>query len=149
MFRQFLIYLHVLGVVVWIGGMSFAYFFLRPAAIEVLEPAQRLPLWAATFARFLRAVAVAVGVIVASGLAMLLPAGFRNAPPGWHVMLTLGLVMAAIYGYVHLVLYPRLRTHCATASWPAAAQALNGIRRLVALNLALGACAIAAAISAR
>ncbi|MCM8596312.1 CopD family protein [Accumulibacter sp.] len=149
MFRQFLIYLHLLGVIVWIGGMSFAYFFLRPAAIEVLEPAQRLPLWAETFARFLRAVAVAVGVIVASGLAMLLPIGLHKAPLGWHIMLALGLVMAAIYGYVHLVLYPRLRTHCAAASWPAAGQALNGIRRLVAVNLALGLCTIAAAISAR
>ena len=31
---------HVLAVVVWIGGMVFAHFFLRPAALK-LEPPQR------------------------------------------------------------------------------------------------------------
>lgn len=32
---------HVLSIIVWIGGMVFAHFFLRPAA-QALEPAQRV-----------------------------------------------------------------------------------------------------------
>ncbi len=32
--------LHVLSVIVWIGGMVFAHFFLRPAVAQ-LEPAVR------------------------------------------------------------------------------------------------------------
>ena len=35
--------LHVLSIVVWVGGMVFAHFFLRPAAME-LPPPQRVPL---------------------------------------------------------------------------------------------------------
>lgn len=149
MLRQILILLHLLGAIAWVGGMFFAYFCLRPAAVEVLDPLRRLPLWSATFARFLPYTAIAVMVMLASGLTMLLQAGLRAAPIGWHIMLTLGVVMALIFGYVYAVLYPKLRDRCHAADWPAAAQALNKIRQLVAVNLVLGLCAIVAAISAR
>ena len=36
-----LIALHVLAVVVWVGGMFFAYMAVRPVAASLLEPAQR------------------------------------------------------------------------------------------------------------
>ena len=39
--------LHLLGVVVWVGGMFFAYMALRPVAATVLGPPLRLGLWAA------------------------------------------------------------------------------------------------------
>ncbi len=141
-----LLLLHLLAVVAWVGGMFFAHFCLRPAAVEVLEPPARLPLMLAALRRFLGAMSVAVPLVVLTGLALFMPVGFGNAPVGWHVMLTLGLVMAGVYAFIHLVLLPRLRTHCAASAWPLAAQALNAIRRLVALNLALGVLAIAAVV---
>lgn len=149
MFRQLLIFLHLAGVIVWVGGMSFAYFCLRPAAAQLLEPPLRLPLWVATFERFFRLVAVAVVLILLTGFAMFAQVGFAFAPAGWHIMMALGLVMAGIFGYVYLVLYPRLSAHCQTAAWAAAATALNGIRRMVALNLVLSALVIAAAVATR
>jgi uncharacterized membrane protein len=149
MLRQLLILLHLLSAILWIGGMFFAYFCLRPAAAEVLDPPRRLPLWVSTFARFLPCTAAAVVVLLATGAAMFSELGFRQAPVGWHIMLSLGMVMAAVFAYVYLVLYPRLRTRCAASAWPAAAQVLNSIRRLVALNLVLGICTVVAAISAR
>ena len=149
MLRQALILVHLLGAILWIGGMFFAYVCLRPAAAQVLDPPQRLPLWSATFARFLPAAAVAVLALLASGFAMLAQPGFAQAPIGWHLMLALGLLMSGVFAYVHAVLYPRLRSACAEAAWPRAAPALNGIRRLVALNLVLGILTVAAAITAR
>jgi len=149
MLRQALILVHLLGAILWFGGMFFAYVCLRPAAAQVLDPPQRLPLWSATFARFLPAAAVAVLALLASGFAMLAQTGFAQAPIGWHLMLALGLLMSGVFAYVHAVLYPRLRSACAEAAWPRAAQALNGIRRLVALNLVLGILTVAAAITAR
>lgn len=149
MLRQALILVHLLGAILWIGGMFFAYVCLRPAAAEVLDPPQRLPLWAATFARFLPAAAGAVLVLLASGITMLAQTGFAQAPLGWHLMLALGLLMSALFAYVYAVLYPKLRAACAAAAWPIAAQALNGIRRLVAVNLVLGIATVIAAISAR
>ena len=149
MLRQLLLLLHLLSAMAWIGGMFFAYFCLRPAAAEVLQPPQRLPLWPATFARFLPYVAVAVVLLLASGLTMLLQVGFRSAPVGWHVMFTLGLVMAALFVYVYARLFPMLRAHCAASAWPAAGQTLAKIRQMVALNLFLGVCTVGAAVSAR
>jgi uncharacterized membrane protein len=149
MLRQLLLLLHLLSAMAWIGGMFFAYFCLRPAAAEVLQPPQRLPLWTATFARFLPFTAVAVALLLATGLTMMLQVGFRGAPVGWHVMFTLGLVMTAVFVYVYARLFPVLRAHCAAAAWPAAGQTLNRIRRLVALNLVLGVCTVIAAVSVR
>ncbi|MDO8959599.1 MAG: CopD family protein, partial [Rhodocyclaceae bacterium] len=130
-------------------GMFFAYFCLRPAAVEVLDPPKRLPLWVATFARFLPYMSVAVILLLGTGLGMMVPVGFGQAPGGWHAMLTLGLVMAAVFAYVYGVLLPKLRTDCSASAWPAAAQTLNRIRQLVALNLWLGVLVVVAAVSAR
>lgn len=149
MLRQFLIFLHLLGAISWLGGMFFAYFCLRPAAVEVLEPPKRLPLWTATFARFLPYMSVAVAVLLASGFALLLAVGFRHAPIGWHVMMTLGLVMAGIFAWVYGVLYPRLRRYAEAGAWPEAGAALNGIRRLVTTNLVLALATLAAALFLR
>jgi uncharacterized membrane protein len=146
---QILLLLHLLGVIVWVGGMFFAYFCLRPAAVQVLEPPLRLRLWAATFDPFLKFTAAAVAVIILTGLAMVLHVGFRLAPVGWHVMLSLGFVMASVFGYVYGVLYPRLRSQCTASTWAAAAATLNAIRRLVAINLLLSLGAIAAAAFSR
>ena len=149
MLRQLLIFLHLGSVIVWVGGMVFAYFCLRPAAARVLEPPQRLPLWAATFGIFFRFVGIAIAIIFLSGFAMLLQTGLASAPLGWYVMLALGLVMAGVFGHIDRNLYPLLRRHSEASDWPAAAIALNGIRRLVAVNLVLAVFAIAAALSSR
>jgi uncharacterized membrane protein len=149
MHRQFLLFLHLAAVIVWVGGMSFAYFCLRPAAARLLQPPERLGLWAATFGSFFRMVAFAVLVILASGFAMLAETGFGVAPRGWYFMLSFGLVMAFVFAYVYGVLYRRFAAHCMAATWPAAAEVLNAIRRLVAVNLVLSICAVASAVAGR
>ena len=63
--------LHVLSVVVWVGGMFVAYLAVRPAAVETLEAPQRLRLWAAIFARFFRWVWLAVVLILGTGFSMM------------------------------------------------------------------------------
>ena len=149
MLKQLLLLLHLLGAITWLGGMFFAYFCLRPAAAEVLKPPERLPLWSATFARFLPYMAVAVVIILATGLAMLLQVGFAAAPAGWHAMFALGLLMAAVFCYIYFSLFPALRVHCKAQAWPDAGQVLNRIRQMVALNLVLGLLVVVAAVSAR
>lgn len=149
MLRQLLLFVHLGGVIVWVGGMAFAYFCLRPAAARLLEPPQRLPLWVAVFEPFMRITAVAVALILLTGATMLLQTGFAAAPPGWHAMLLLGVAMTGVFGHVYHRLYPQLRTFSAAAAWPDAAGVLNRIRRLVGINLLLAVCTVAAAISAR
>ncbi len=149
MFRQVLLFTHLAGVIIWVGGMFFAYFCLRPAAASVLEPPKRLPLWTATFARFLPIAAVTVVLILGSGLVMMLQVGMAFAPIGWHVMFGLGLLMTGVFIYVYARLFPRLRRHSAAANWPEAAKALNAIRHMVAVNLVLSVCTVAAVAFAR
>lgn len=69
------LFLHVLGVVVWVGGMFFAYMALRPAAASLLEPPQRLTLWAGVFDKFFPWVWLSVALILLTGLHMLMPLG--------------------------------------------------------------------------
>lgn len=144
-----LVFVHLLSAVVWVGGMVFAHFALRPAAVQVLQPPQRLPLLASALGRFFRIVAVAVVLLVASGLTLMAHVGFARAPVGWHVMLATGLVMAAVFVVIHAGLYPRLRDAVASQQWPVAAPVLDRIRRLVFFNLCLGVVTLAAAVSVR
>jgi uncharacterized membrane protein len=147
--RGLFVLLHLLGAITWVGGMWFAYFCLRPAAAEMLDPPKRLLLWHATFERFFRYITAAVVVIVITGFTMLIQAGLRGSPLGWLVMTALGLVMTIVFSYVYLILFPKLRTHCAASAWPNAAIVMNEIRRLVAVNLMLALGTVAAAVFAR
>ena len=147
--KPILLFIHVLGVVVWVGGMFFAYVCLRPVAATQLPPPQRLPLWRAVFDRFLNWVWVAVGMILASGLSMLLAAGFANAPVFWHVMFLSGLVMMLIFAHVYFAPYRRLCRACDAQDWPAGGAALAQIRKLVGANLSIGLVTIAVATLGR
>jgi uncharacterized membrane protein len=140
-----LIFLHLAGVIVWVGGMFFAHTCLRPVAAAQLAPPQRLPLLAAVLGRFFSAVEIAVATIVGSGFAMMFVVSFKNALLHWHVMMATGLVMAGIFAYIDAVLYRRLKAAVAAEDWPAAGAAMEAIRKLVAFNLHLGVVTIAVA----
>lgn len=130
---------HLLSVLVWVGGMFFAYVVLRPAAVETLEPPQRLALWDAVFRRFFVWVWGAVGVLLASGLYLIhLFGGFAAVGGYVHAMLALGLVMMAIYGHVYFSCYRPFSRLVANQDWKAAGALLATIRKLVGLNLTLG-----------
>lgn len=141
-------FLHIAAVVLWVGGMAFAHLSLRPSALA-LAPPQRLPLMAGALSRFFAQVLVALAVLWLSGLAMMMATGFASAPAAWHAMMGLGIVMTLIFFVIRFSYWPRLRDGVARADWPAAAAALNGIRRLVVLNLALGVITIAIATLGR
>jgi len=139
--------IHLLAALIWVGGMFFAYVVLRPAAVEVLEPPQRLRLWDAVFRRFFHWVWGAVGVLLVSGFYMIyLYGGFFSAPRHVHVMLALGLAMMAIYGYVFFACYAPFKLHVAKQQWKDAGGMLGKIRKLIAVNLALGMLTVCVAV---
>ena len=135
--------LHISAAIVWLGGVSFMLFALRPAAMD-LPPPQRLPLMALVLKRFFRLVWVCIGLLLATGLVMLLSVGMKQAPVGWHLMLGIGLLMFAVFGHLYFGPYRRLRAAVEAADWPLAGQKLGQIAKLAQLNLVLGALAIAA-----
>ncbi|RXZ44522.1 CopD family protein [Crenobacter cavernae] len=142
-------FLHIAGVTLWVGGMFFAYVCLRPAVAELLEPPQRLRLWQRVFARFFVWVWGAVVLIPASGLILLGRVGFAAAPLNWHLMLTSGVVMVAIFVYVATGPYAALKRAVDAEDWKAGGVALNRIRRAVGSNLMLGVLTIGLATLGR
>ncbi len=137
---------HLLSIIVWIGGMVFAHFFLRPAA-QALEAPERVRLMHAVLERFFTAVAVAIVAVLGSGLWMIgrvakqtvQSGGSFSMPLAWTLMATLGLVMVAIFGHIRFALFKRLQRAVALSDWAAGGQALGSIRTWVGVNLALGA----------
>lgn len=132
--------LHVLAVVIWVGGMFFAYMALRPVAASVLEPPQRLTLWNGVFGRFFPWVWAAIITILGSGYWMLLGpyGGFANAPVFVHLMNGLGLVMMLIFFHVYFAPYQKLRKAVAAQSWSDGGKALAQIRVMVGINTLIG-----------
>ena len=133
---------HLLAIVLWVGGMAFAHFFLRPA-VQALDPPLRLPLMQRVLQRFLDAAGIAVLAALVTGVA-LMAIGVRSA----HInaMALLGLLMAAIYGHVRFTLYPRLRRAVDAKDWPAGGAAMAQVRLWVGINLALGVLVTAVAV---
>ena len=141
--------LHVLGVVVWVGGMFFAYMALRPSA-AMLDPPQRLPLWQATLRRFFTWVWVAIALILLSGIYMLsLFGGMAQASLYIHIMLGVGVVMMVIFAHLFFAPFKRMTRAVQAKDWPVAGKALGQIGKMVLLNLILGMLTIAVAILGR
>lgn len=129
---------HVLGIVVWVGGMFFAYMALRPVAASVLEPPQRLTLWAGVFGKFFPWVWLSVLLILLTGLHMMALFGWLAAPLYVLAMLAIGLLMMLIYLVVFFVPYAKLKRAVAEQNWKAGGAALGQIRQLIGINLVLG-----------
>lgn len=136
---------HVLSILVWVGGMVFAHFFLRPA-VAALEPPQRLRLMLAVLRRFFAVVTVVSLLAWLSGGWMIgraakdvrLAGGHFEMPLDWAVMATLGSLMVLIFAYIRWVPFRRLARAVALSDWPAGGAALQRLRLWVAVNLTIG-----------
>lgn len=136
---KFMIMLHLLGIVIWVGGMFFAHQILRPVAADRLEPPLRLPLWVGVFKRFFPWVWICIALVLLSGLFMIgFLGGMGRVPLYVHAMLGTGTVMMAIFAYVFFVPYARLKQAVVNQDWKAGGASLANIRQLVGINLALG-----------
>ena len=137
--------LHVLSIVVWVGGMAFAHFFLRPA-VAPLEPAVRVRLMHDVLGRFFKAVLAASLLTLASGVWMLgrvakqavQSGGSFEMPLAWTLMTVLVVAMVAIFMHIRFALYKPLSAAVTASDWSAGGAALAQIRRWVSVNLGLG-----------
>jgi uncharacterized membrane protein len=130
---------HILAAIIWIGGMFFAHMILRPSA-GALDLPTRLALWDRVLARFFTWVWLSIAALLPSGFAMVFIGygGFAVLPTNISLMMTVGVLMAAIFTYVYFVPWQRFRRGVVAADWPGAEQSIKKIRRLVGVNLLLG-----------
>lgn len=139
-FKYLAILLHVLSVVVWVGGMFFAYVVLRPVAAATLEPPQRLTLWVNIFQRFFPFVWAAVITLPITGVWLIYV--FWHSSPGLpmyvHLMSGLAVVMILIYMHVYFAPFKRLKNAVAIQDWQEGGRRLGQMRKLIGINLTIG-----------
>lgn len=131
-----LLALHILCAVVWVGGMFFALVVVRPS-VAVLEPAQRIALHNRIFRRFFLVIWHAMPLILLSGYAMVfgLYGGFQHLPWNVNAMQAIGVVMVLVFLAIFFGPWRRFRAAASTAR---AAEAAERIRKLIVVNLVLG-----------
>lgn len=127
---------HVLCAVLWVGGMFFAYVVLRPS-LSVLEPMQRMAIHTQVFRRFFLVVWHAMPLILITGFAVLFGVYGGMAGVRWnvHLMLLLGLIMSAVFVLIYFGPYARFRR---TTDRNTAVACIERIRKLIGVNLVLG-----------
>jgi uncharacterized membrane protein len=132
--------IHTLAAVIWVGGMFFAYMALRPAAIKVLDPAQRSMLWCHTLSVFFRWVWVCVVALLITGYAMIGSYLGGMAAVGWHIhaMQGLGLLMMLLFLHIYFAPYRRLKKAINADDIVQAGRRVGQIRIMVGINLMLG-----------
>lgn len=148
--------LHILAIVLWIGGMFFAHFCLRPS-VASLDPPVRLKLMHEVLGRFFGYVLVASLLALGTGVWMIgrvarqavQSGGAFSMPPAWTLMAVLGVLMVAIFMHIRFALYKRLSRAVAGADWPAGGAAMASIRTWVGVNLGIGVFIVAATLLGR
>ena len=136
--------LHVMCAVLWVGGMFFAYVVLRPS-LAVLEPMQRIALHTQVFRRFFLVIWHVMPLILLSGFAVLFGFYGGMAFVGWnvHVMMLLGLIMSAVFLLIFFGPYARFRR---TTERTTAIAFIDRIRKMIAVNLVLGIVTVVVAL---
>lgn len=133
------LFIHLLCAAFWVGGMATMHFAVRPSAVATLEPPLRLRMMAATLRRFFVGVDASVTLLFATGVAMILAGGgFRGLHWRIEAMMSIAIVMLAIYVYIRASVFRAMRRAVDESAWPAAAARLNTVRKLVTVNLVLG-----------
>jgi len=131
-----LLAVHVLCAMIWVGGMFFAYLILRPS-LSVLDPPQRMLLHTQIFRRFFLVVWHVMPLLLLTGGAMLfgLYGGMANVPWNVNAMMAVGIVMAVVFVVLVFGPYARFRR---TTDRTRMASNLDAVRKLIGLNLVLG-----------
>jgi len=117
---------HMLGAVIWVGGMFFAMLIMRPALAD-LDTVRR-----AAFYRFFRLIWLVMPTMLLTGYVMLFGqyGGFALANWNVHLMHMLGLAMAAVFVAIWFGPYQRFRT--------GQGRAMEVIRPMIFANMLLG-----------
>lgn len=130
--------IHLLSVMILVGGMFFAHMMLRSAAIAKIEQSQRLCLLNVMLLCFFKWIWAASGAMLAAGFCLLyLQGGITHASLHVTIMLVLGLAFMLVYGCMFFSCYVPFSLHVSKKRSNEAEVILGRIRKLVAVNLVL------------
>ena len=144
--------LHLIAGIVWMGGMTFMLFALRPATLAVMQAQPRAILMGQVWKRFFALVIAAIVLLFTTGThlytqtfrAARLATGDGSVPLGWNIMLVLGIIMMLIFGHIYFAGFKKYKRAVAAADWPLVAKAAGLIHTMTLINFTLGCLAILA-----
>jgi uncharacterized membrane protein len=142
--------LHILGAVIWTGGMFAAYMCLRPAA-GPLETPQRLRLWLGFFRKFFPWVWLSILFLLVGGywVVFVTLGGFAGARLHVHLMQVLGWVMIALFLWLFHGPWLKFKRAVEAQDWPTAGANLNRMRQIISVNMPLGLIVVVIGASGR
>lgn len=138
--------LHQLASVVWIGGMFFAHFALRPTLKRSLEPPARIQVALGVFRRFFPWVWVCIIILWVTGGWVSIAVLEWNLGAHITTMIGTAAIMTLVFFYLYLVPYGRMRLYVEQEVWREASVEFARIRTLMAFNLGLGILTVVAAV---
>lgn len=143
--------LHILGAVVWVGGMYAIYVCLRPALGSLDRPPDRLSLMRTVFQKFFPWVWLSIVLLFASGYLMLFTVmgGFAFAGAHVHIMQGLAWIMTLLFAWLYWGPWADFREAVDGQNWEQAGQDMARIRRIIAINLPLGLIVVVIGASGR
>lgn len=131
--------LHQLAGTVWVGGMFFSLFVMRPAIKGIAETEARVRLTLAVYRRFFPWVWVAIVGLWVSGLWLMVAEQQHGVALHVHLMMGIAFLMTLIFAWLFAFPYRQtIRIATGYENWGWATSKISQVRRLMALNLALG-----------
>lgn len=132
-------FIHLLAVVVWIGGIVFMDGFLAPVLRRSIAQAEhRALLLYVLFRNFFAAIWGAGSALVITGYGMVfLRGGFGTLGTAQWAMVLLGSAMVLLALYIFFVPFLRMRTAVLHREWGAACAQAAQIRALSTVNIVL------------
>ena len=130
--------IHILAVIIWLGGLFFLAVVLGPSA-KFLDAAAAPSFWRRTLSRSLAWGWLSLVVIVGTGVAMvfLVFGGYGYLPNIHRVNMAIGIPAIALYGYTSLVPWRQFGRAARSNDRVVAAKKLHQVRTLLATILVL------------
>ncbi len=144
-YAVYIIFFHILGAIVWVGGMIAVRFAVHPAMSNISDPSVRLARTLEVTGRLFVLVAPFLAIIIVTGLMMATMFGFRgqtNLSLVVHLKEAIWLIMTLNYA---LMVYLRFKAQnrFLVMDLKGAADTLSPIARfLLPLNIFLGVLAL-------
>ncbi|MBF0444467.1 MAG: hypothetical protein HQL68_02680 [Magnetococcales bacterium] len=147
---SFLLTVHFIAALIWVGGMFFTHFVLRPSA-EFLSLPDKINLWSRVLRRFLAMIWLSIVLLPVSGYWMVFSylGGWDDLGLHVYIMQVVGWIMIVIFVYVYLGPYKEMKIRVKEELFPEAGMFMLKIRRLVGVNLLLGIVNVVTAVTGR
>ncbi|MBF0384158.1 MAG: hypothetical protein HQL69_24360 [Magnetococcales bacterium] len=147
---SFLLTVHFIAALIWVGGMFFTHFVLRPSA-EFLSLPEKINLWSRVLQRFLAIIWFAIIVLPLSGYWMVFSyfGGWEDLGLHIYIMQVVGWTMIIIFIYVFFGPFREMKIRIKEELFPEAGMFMLKIRKLVGFNLFLGIVNVVTAVAGR